>query len=81
MTQRDILQRVKNGELSIDDANLMLDGLNSNLPIDRIWDFSKFMSGWTQHSSGRYFYKSKDHSQWPPDETATKDELIKRYFG
>ena len=81
MNQIDILQRVKNGELSPDDANLMLNGLNRNVPTDRIWDFAMYMQGWHQHSSGRYFYRSKDHHQWPPDETATKEELIKQYFG
>ena len=37
--------------------------------------------GWTKHSSGEYYYRSKDFHQWPPDETATEDELLKMFGG
>lgn len=44
------------------------------------WAFAMFMKDWTEHSSGRYFYKSEDSSQWPPDETASKEELLDKFF-
>jgi hypothetical protein len=54
---------------------------NNKLPIDGIWNFAMFMKDWTEHSDGKYFYKSKRHNQWPPDEVATKNELLFRFFG
>jgi hypothetical protein len=32
-------------------------------------------NGWHKHSSGEYYYKSKDFHQWPPDEAKELDEL------
>ncbi len=37
--------------------------------------------GWTKHSSGEYWYKSKNQHQWPPDETADEEELLEKFFG
>jgi hypothetical protein len=31
--------------------------------------------GWHKHSSGEYYYKSKDFHQWPPDESITIEDL------
>jgi hypothetical protein len=82
--QLEILRKVSKGDLSPDDAHLQLLGLSivsNSLPLDGTWSFAMFMKDWHQHSSGEYFYKSKDFHQWPPDETATKEELLKRFFG
>lgn len=80
--QIEILNKVKSGELSVEDAEIMLSGLNSSkqLPIEAIWNFGREMQRWTLHSSGQYYYKSKDHHQWPPDETASKEELLQKFF-
>lgn len=32
-------------------------------------------NGWHKHSSGEYYYKSKDFHQWPPDESITIEDL------
>jgi len=32
-------------------------------------------NGWHKHSSGEYYYKSKDFHQWPPDEAITIEDL------
>jgi hypothetical protein len=37
--------------------------------------------GWTKHSSGDYWYRSKNHNQWPPDESLTEEELLDKFFG
>jgi hypothetical protein len=44
--------------------------------------FHKWMveKGWHEHSSKEYFYRSKDFNQWPPDQTATDDELLRMFF-
>jgi hypothetical protein len=34
---------------------------------------------WEEHSSGRYWHRSKDRHQWPPEETAEESELLKLY--
>lgn len=44
------------------------------------WAFAMFMKDWEEHSSGEYFYKSKNSNQWPPDETATKEELLDKWL-
>jgi hypothetical protein len=46
-----------------------------------IMSFYKWMreSGWHEHSSGQYYYKSKDFHQWPPDETCEESELIGKW--
>ena len=43
--------------------------------------FYKWMmqSGWREHSSGNYYYRSKDHHQWPLDETCEESELYNEY--
>lgn len=43
--------------------------------------FHKWMieTGWKEHSSGRYYYRSKDYHQWPPDETCEESELLDKY--
>jgi len=33
------------------------------------------INGWHKHSSGEYYYKSKDFHQWPPDEAKELDAL------
>lgn len=45
--------------------------------------FHKWMleQGWHKHSSGEYWYRSKDYHQWPPDESATEEELLAKFFG
>jgi hypothetical protein len=35
--------------------------------------------GWHKHSSGEYYYKSKDFHQWPPDEAKEIEELKKEF--
>ena len=49
--------------------------------IEGAWEFAKWMKQWHEHSSREYYYKSKNFHQWPPDETATKEELIEMFFG
>jgi hypothetical protein len=45
------------------------------------WAFVTFMRDWHPHSSGEYYYKNdKDFHQWPPDHTATKEELLSKFF-
>ena len=45
------------------------------------WAFSEFMKEWHPHSSGDYYYKNdKDFHKWPPDHTATKEELLDKFF-
>lgn len=34
---------------------------------------------WEEHSSGRYWHRSKDRHQWPPEQTAEETELPKLY--
>lgn len=83
IAQLEILHRVNNKELSVDDADLMLKGLsNSSVSSSHegSWAFAMFMKDWHEHSSKQYFYKSKDFNQWPPDETATKEELLRKFF-
>ena len=63
-----------------DDYIKQLELFYNQIPLDRIWLFAMFMKDWHLHSSEEYFYKSKNFNQWPPDETATKEELIKRFF-
>lgn len=61
---------------------------NNNLNIESkslpysVMAFHRWMvkEGWQEHSSRDYFYKSKDHSQWPPDQTATEEELLRMFF-
>lgn len=60
---------------------LRLSNVSNSLPLDGTWNFAMFMKDWHKHSSGEHFYKSKNFHQWPPDETATKDELLRRFFG
>jgi len=36
-------------------------------------------NGWHKHSSGEYYYKSKDFHQWPPDEAKEIEELKKEF--
>ncbi len=54
----------------------------SNKPVI-VMAFHRWMvvEGWIEHSSKKYFYKSKDSHQWPPDETATEEELLEKFFG
>jgi len=35
--------------------------------------------GWHKHSSGEYYYKSKDFHQWPPDEAKEIEDLKKEF--
>lgn len=46
-----------------------------------VLSFHKWMSesGWHKHSSGQYYYRSKDHHQWPPDETCEERELVGKW--
>ena len=37
---------------------------------------------WHLHSSGEYYYQNKrDFLAWPPEATATEDELLNMFFG
>ena len=40
-----------------------------------------FEKGWNRHGGGKeeYFYRSKIDTQWPPDETIEKEELVKEF--
>lgn len=40
-------------------------------------EFAKWLaeSGWTKHGNG-YYYRSKDHNQWPADETCLEEDLL-----
>lgn len=37
-------------------------------------------SGWELHSSGEYYYRSKDRHQWPPEETCELHELFQHFL-
>jgi hypothetical protein len=68
-------------------ANNLMIGLIKQAPAPAVgigkelgWAFAEFMKDWQLHSSGKYYYKSTNHGQWPPDETATKEELLNKFF-
>ena len=54
---------------------------NASLPYGAM-AFHRWMveKGWHEHSSKEYFYRSENFHQWPPDQTATGDELLKMFF-
>ena len=45
--------------------------------------FHKWMvnEGWHEHSSKEYWYRSEDFHKWPPDETASEEELVNKFLG
>lgn len=55
--------------------------VSGSLPLALMFHHWMINKGWTKHSSGEYYYRSKDFHQWPPDETATEDELLKMFGG
>lgn len=48
--------------------------------IDPI-EFHKWLVSehWEEHSSGQYWYRSKDRHQWPPEQTCDETELVNLY--
>lgn len=77
----------KNWEILVQDAHPLVEEMYhqvnlveiTTLTETNLLDFGVWLvnSGWTKHSSGEYWYRSKDFHQWPPDETCDEIDLIR----